>query len=72
MVCELYLNKNKESLGLLKTIDFNTVIESYNLFSFLIGSLPLGLRLTKVRTYGPIPSFRCEPEHDLRHGPTSG
>lgn len=25
-----------------------------------------------MRAYGPIPSFRCEPEHDLRLGPTSG
>lgn len=72
MEYELYLNKNKGNLGLLKTVDFNTIVESNTLFSSLIGSLPPVLQPTKVKAYGPIPSFRCEPEHDLRHGPTSG
>lgn len=72
MVCELYLNKNKESLGLLKIIDFNIVIESYNLFFFLIGSFFLGFRFIKVRIYGFIFSFRCEFEYDFRYGFISG
>lgn len=40
MEYELYLNKNKGNLGLLKTVDFNTIVESNTLFSSLIGSLP--------------------------------
>lgn len=43
MEYELYLNKNKGNLGLLKTVDFNTIVESNTLFSSLIGSLPPGL-----------------------------
>ena len=50
MVCELYHNENKDNLGLLKTIGCNTVVESCNLFSFLIGNLLPGLQPTKVRT----------------------
>lgn len=66
----MYIIIKTKKFGFVETIGFNTVVES--LFSFLIGSLLPGLQPTKVRTYGPIPIFRCDPEHDPRHGPTSG
>ena len=47
---EVYLNKNKDNLGVLKTVGFNTVVKSYNLFSFLIESFSPGSQPTKVRT----------------------
>lgn len=51
---ELYgmgiISQYKDNLGLLKTTGFHTVVESCNFLSFLIGSLPLGLQPSKVRT----------------------
>lgn len=34
MVLKLYHNENKGTLGLLKTIGFNTFVDSYNVFTF--------------------------------------